>query len=142
MKIKRCVSGDAAAVAKIERDCIECPWSEKEIENCIRSDDYAFFKASSDGETLGYIGVQIVAPEFNVCNVAVIESARRRGVATALVGEVVRFALEKGGGTLYLEVNEFNVGAIALYEKLGFVVYGRRPRYYGDAAAILMKKET
>lgn len=141
MKIERCGAGDAAVVAAIEREYIECPWSEAEIGKCIASDGYAYFKATENGVTVGYIGVQKVEPEYNICNVAVVWSARRKGVATALVTEVENLAFAAGGGTAYLEVNETNAAAIALYRKLGFEVYGRRPRYYGENAAVLMKRE-
>lgn len=40
---------------------------------------------------------------------------------------------------IWLEVHEQNLGALALYRRLGFISLGQRPRYYRDgAAAILM----
>lgn len=82
-----------------------------------------------------------VPPEYNICNVAVIDSARRKGVATALMAAVEELAAKSGGGTVYLEVNETNAAAIALYRKRGYEICGKRPRYYGEDAAINMKKE-
>jgi [ribosomal protein S18]-alanine N-acetyltransferase len=35
-------------------------------------------------------------------------------------------------------VRPTNVAAMALYESLGFLETGRRPRYYGDEDAVLM----
>ena len=141
MKIERCGVSDATAVAEIERKHIECPWSEAEIAKCIGSDDYVYFKATENGETIGYIGVMPVPPEYNVCNVAVVDSARRKGVASALMAAAEDLAVKAGGGTVYLEVNETNAAAIALYLKRGYEVCGKRPRYYGKDAAINMKRE-
>lgn len=141
MKIGRCDVSDAKAVAEIEQKYIECPWNEAEIVKCIGSDDYVYFKATESGETIGYIGVMPVPPEYNICNVAVMDSARRKGVATALMAAAEELAAKSGGGTVYLEVNETNAAAIALYRKRGYEICGKRPRYYGEDAAINMKKE-
>jgi ribosomal-protein-alanine N-acetyltransferase len=42
------------------------------------------------------------------------------------------------GRELWLEVHEVNVSAQNLYEKLGFRLSGRRPRYYKDGATALL----
>ena len=39
-----------------------------------------------------------------------------------------------------LEVNENNIEAIRLYNKLGFKEISLRNRYYGDETAIIMEK--
>mmetsp|Transcript_39496 Transcript_39496/g.77128 ORF Transcript_39496/g.77128 Transcript_39496/m.77128 type:complete len:167 (+) Transcript_39496:651-1151(+) len=55
-------------------------------------------------------------------NVSVDPSARRRGVAAALVDAAERRAREEGAGSVTLEVEDSNSGAIALYEKLGYTI--------------------
>ena len=39
-----------------------------------------------------------------------------------------------------LEVRMSNFGAVRLYEKFGFEIMGRRPKYYGDEDALIMCK--
>ena len=47
-----------------------------------------------------------------------------------LLGQLQKDLSKSGITTLHLEVRESNLPAIALYEKLGFVRDGLRPRYY------------
>ena len=65
-------------------------------------------------------------------NVAVTSEYRRRGIARALLERLfeVTSSDERRGYTL--EVRVSNVGAIALYERLGFVARGVRRGYYTD----------
>jgi ribosomal protein S18 acetylase RimI-like enzyme len=56
------------------------------------------------------LGAIILAPE-----------ARGRGLGRALVAGLMRFAWENGAGRAYLQVEQGNAPAIALYDSLGFV---------------------
>ena len=57
--------------------------------------------------------------EFYIYDLAVAESHRRRGIATALIGEVRRIAREAGGWVVYVQADYGDDPAIALYTKLG-----------------------
>ena len=132
---------NAHAIALIEKEFIECSWSENQIAESILSPGYTFFAALVGGELVGYIGVEWCFDEGNICNVAVEEKARRRGIGAMLVEAVTNEAKSRGAAKLFLEVNENNAAAIALYEKQGFSVLYRRPNYYGSAAALVMTKQ-
>ncbi|MGD9956567.1 MAG: GNAT family N-acetyltransferase [Candidatus Nanopelagicales bacterium] len=58
-----------------------------------------------------------------ITSVAVAELARRRGLGRAVMGELGRWAAERGAGSTYLQVMAQNAPAIALYEQLGFVLH-------------------
>ena len=86
-----------------------------------------------DDTVAGYISMLNVVGEGQILNVAVRSAYRRRGIAGALVSEAMRQAnLEFADTEFTLEVRESNMGARALYEKLGFVCEGIRPGYYSD----------
>lgn len=139
--VEKCTSSDLNDIFRLESEYIECSWTKKNILDALNSDGYSFYKAIDGQNFLGYGGVQWCAPEGNICNVAVDASARRRGVGTAILNAIENECMEKGALELYLEVNERNEGAIALYQKNGYSITGKRPRYYGSDSAILMKKE-
>lgn len=48
---------------------------------------------------------------------------RRRGLATAVLGELLEWGAERGTTTAWLHVETDNPGALALYESLGFAVH-------------------
>ncbi len=54
----------------------------------------------------------------------VVSSHRRQGIGEQLIRRAIAHAREKGLGRIELEVFSTNEGAIALYEKIGFVVEG------------------
>lgn len=54
----------------------------------------------------------------------------RRGIGAALLEEVIVRARRLDKRRLYLEVREKNLPAIALYEKFGFVKFGKLKGYY------------
>jgi ribosomal-protein-alanine N-acetyltransferase len=74
-------------------------------------------------------------------SVVVAATARRAGIGRALCGVVIAWCRAQGATESALEVREGSAGAIALYEGLGFVRSGRRPRYYSDPEedAVLMR---
>ena len=91
---------------------------------------HVFLIAEENGKLLGYVGMMHVLDEGYISNVAVAPEARRRGVAGALIRELLRRAEEKELSFVTLEVRESNAAAIALYERFGFRSVGRRKQYY------------
>jgi ribosomal-protein-alanine N-acetyltransferase len=79
---------------------------------------------------LGYLICSRYADDWHIMNIAVDPTARRRGLATALLEEL--FARAGRDRAYTLEVRTSNGPAIALYEKFGFRAAGLRKRYYQD----------
>jgi len=82
-------------------------------------------------EMLGYLVCSRYDTVWHIMNVAVDPGERRVGIATALMGELLR-RVDGLGARFTLEVRESNHAAIALYERFGFRAAGRRKRYYQD----------
>jgi N-acetylglutamate synthase len=57
---------------------------------------------------------------FGIFQVEVVPAARRRGLARHVVGALARWAGGLGASTAYLQVEERNEAAVALYRRLGF----------------------
>jgi RimJ/RimL family protein N-acetyltransferase len=72
----------------------------------------------------------------------VAQSHRRRGIGWALLEGAVDWARRTGVRKLELHVFPYNTGAIAMYERFGFVHEGYRKAHYrrpdGYVDAILM----
>lgn len=129
---------DVAEIYKIENECFSTPWSENSIAESIENENTILYIAELDGKTAGYMGVQIFSGEGYVTNVATLKEFRRRGVAKALIKEVMKNEME----FLTLEVRQSNIPAISLYRSLGFVEVGKRPRFYREPTedAVLMTR--
>jgi ribosomal-protein-alanine N-acetyltransferase len=132
-----------AQIAQLEKRCFSDPWSE----NSIRSEltgRLSLWVVALDGDTVaGYIGSQSVLGESDMMNVAVAPEYRRRGIAHALILELIRRLSQQGNRSLMLEVRASNTPAITLYHKLGFAQVGRRPNYYRNPKedALILRKE-
>ena len=76
-------------------------------------------------------------------NLAVIESMRRRGVATSLVVTALQAGVSQSAVRAVLEVRSTNEPAQALYRRLGFQPVGVRHKYYTNPLedAVLMELE-
>ena len=86
--------------------------------------------AETESGLVGYLVCSRYADIWHLMNVAVDADQRRRGLAGALIR---RLFDEAGRDERYtLEVRISNVGAIRMYEQLGFRAAGRRLRYYHD----------
>ena len=75
-------------------------------------------------------------------SIAVDRAARGRGLGAALLRDAERQARRRGRDALRLEVRADNRAAIALYERAGYRVFGRRPGYYEDGMDALRLART
>ena len=91
-------------------------------------------------KVVGYISVYHFLDEANLQKIAVLENERRNGIATELINYSADYIKQLGIKTFYLEVNEHNLIAIKVYEKLGFKKISTRKNYYGEDSAIVFEK--
>ena len=143
MTITKMNEAHVAQIAQLEKLCFSDPWSENSIASELEN-ELAYWLAAMEGGTVaGYIGSQTVMGETDMMNVAVHPDYRRRGIAEALVNALVEALKEQGSHSLTLEVRASNLPAQRLYEKLGFIMIGKRPRYYHNPKedAYILRKE-
>ncbi|HEY2362117.1 MAG TPA: ribosomal protein S18-alanine N-acetyltransferase [Candidatus Angelobacter sp.] len=87
-----------------------------------------------EAKVVGFIVARQVDDEWEIENIAVTGPARRRGLGSRLVGELLDLARSHGGKSVFLEVRESNRAARSLYEKWAFIEVGRRKTYYQNPA--------
>jgi len=91
-------------------------------------------------EVTGYAVLSAVDDVAELQRIGVLPAARRAGIASALVADVVVRARAAGAARLLLEVREGNAPALALYARAGFAEIARRARYYADGTtAVVME---
>lgn len=128
-------------IAALEKICFSEPWTEDGITESFKAGT-RFFVAERDGKVLGYAGLSAVLDEGYITNVAVFPEYRKKGVATAVLKAVFRFANQNSLNFVSLEVRPSNTDAVSLYEKFGFVTEGRRKNFYRNPQedALIMTK--
>jgi [ribosomal protein S18]-alanine N-acetyltransferase len=101
------------------------------------------FVAEQGGEVLGFVVGREIAGEWELENVAVVDSAKRKGVGQALVLRLIGTAQFSAATRMFLEVRASNQPAQSLYNALGFAEIGRRKNYYSDPKedALLFEKK-
>ncbi len=83
---------------------------------------------------IGFIVSRTAADEAEILSVAVDSDYRGRGLSRDLLRTHLGYLAGHGLKTVFLEVEENNRPARALYEKAGFRMVGRRERYYKDSS--------
>ncbi len=84
------------------------------------------------GEALGFLLAWDAADEVHLVDVVTHPSARRRGVATALLQVLLAHASARSARMVLLEVRRSNEAALALYRRAGFHAVGVRRAYYAE----------
>lgn len=95
-----------------------------------RSDAYLLVAETAEAEMAGFASARVTGDVIELFDLATHPAWRRRGVARALLHELGAIARENGLREIYVEVRESNLGAIGLYDKLGFERIRQRARYY------------
>jgi [ribosomal protein S18]-alanine N-acetyltransferase len=151
-RVRVAEAGDISRVVALEREIAEVPhWAEAEyaaIVSVDRTPDGAVRRcllvAEAEGRLYGFAVGKVIGARADglgeLESVAVDGSARRLGVGRALCGAVVAWCEGQNAAVVELEVRAGSGAAIALYTGLGFIVTGRRAKYYRDPAedAVLM----
>ena len=117
------------------------PQAQPEAQPELGSHPRTALVVEQDGSVVGFIVGRQVNEEWEIENIAVTGAARRCGLGSRLVGELLDHVHGRGGKTVFLEVRESNRAARSLYEKWAFIEVGRRKMYYQHPAedALVLK---
>lgn len=128
------VSDDVPVVYAIELATFPTPWTLDSFYYEVYENQYAHYVLAIDEEDhiIGFCGMWMVVDAAQITNVAVIESARGRGIGEGLMREAMRIAQQNEMEIMSLEVRVTNTVAQNLYRKLDFQDGGLRKGYYTD----------
>ncbi|MGI6032449.1 MAG: tRNA (adenosine(37)-N6)-threonylcarbamoyltransferase complex transferase subunit TsaD [Coriobacteriales bacterium] len=132
---------DVPEVAELQQRALpEDAWNEGKLFDEIGRYDRSWWVARKDGACVGCAGGQVVDGELCILIVCVDPAERRQGIATRLLERVATDARALAAETITLEVRTDNIGAQALYHRLGLSDVGVRPHYYkGRDDALIMR---
>jgi len=131
LDIRRLTYADLPQLIAIERRAFPTPWSMAMFVLELSKPAGVCLAALRGGEMVGYLICSRYDTVWHIMNVAVDPVHRRQGIATAMLGDLLR-RIDAPNARFTLEVRESNRSAIDLYERFGFRAAGRRRRYYQD----------
>jgi [ribosomal protein S18]-alanine N-acetyltransferase len=137
---------DLAAMAKIETSAHSHPWSLANLADCFGPLHHGIglfvAQESMPGTLVGFSLVQQIVDEVSLLDICIAPEHQGQGLGRQLMAQLIRDAISREALVIMLEVRESNLGAIHLYQSLGFVEVSRRKNYYqtpiGNEDAILM----
>jgi ribosomal-protein-alanine N-acetyltransferase len=145
VELRRLETRDLNAIERIERASYPTPWSRSMFASELAKPSsicLGAFDLETD-ELAGYLVISRYVDAWHVMNVAVAPQHRRQGIATTLLERLFEVTAGRGRRGYTLEVRISNVGAVALYGRLGFKPRGVRRGYYTDNRedALIMWKD-
>lgn len=144
--IEPLTADDADAVSDLHHKGFQVSWSADEFTAFLMSEGVFGYAARQQGaprdRPAGFVLARQAAGEGEVLTVAVDPASRGCGLGRELMDAVIRHLRGDRAEALFLEVDEANRAALALYTRLGFRQVGRRPGYYrqfGGGEACVMR---
>jgi len=108
-------------------------WDEKAVAALLAMPGAFAHVADRRGAPVGFVLARVAADEAEIVSIGVAPTARRQGVAAALVDTAIETARRDGAVRMFLEVADDNVAALAFYRGRDFNACGRRAGYYKRA---------
>jgi [ribosomal protein S18]-alanine N-acetyltransferase len=102
-----------------------------------------FVRPAGEPAVVGVVVVWLIVDEAHIATLAVHPDLRGLSIGQKLLCAALTDTVKDGAVSALLEVRAGNFAAQNLYQKFGFKVVGRRPRYYQDnhEDALLMTLE-
>lgn len=137
---------DAARLSQLHRASFHRGWDTNEFEQILIERNAFGHRLRLGSTVIGFIVSRTAADEAEILSVAVAAKYRGRGYSRDLLRTHLGHLAGFGFKTVFLEVEENNRPARALYERAGFRVVGRRERYYRDSSgqdlnAVVMRRD-
>lgn len=148
LRIEALAPAHAAAVSRLHAASFARGWDQLEVarmlaERNILSD--GAFSGMSKGPS-GFVMSRMAADEAEILTICIDGAMRGQGIGRMLLERHVQGLRQRGISQLFLEVEQRNDPALALYRRFGFAQVGERPGYYAKpdgsrALALIMRRE-
>jgi ribosomal-protein-alanine N-acetyltransferase len=123
---------DLDEIVAIENVSFPSPWPKRIFEREIEALNSYKRVIRMSGIVIAYIVTWTIHDEVHILNIAVHPDFRKAGLGEMLMRHCICFSKDNGLKHAILEVRTSNIGAIKLYEKIGFRILRLRKKYYSD----------
>ena len=137
MGIRKWKEKDIEAIVEIENQSFTDPWQESLFKPLLKP-PYTSIVFEEDNAVLGYAVLFDGVYDWELINIAVSPTHKKRGVGRALMKDCIERAKKANADRLLLEVRPSNAAAIGLYRAFGFKDDGIRKGYYADGEDALL----
>jgi ribosomal-protein-alanine N-acetyltransferase len=133
---------DAAAIAILHQASFQRGWGEEEVYSLLIEKNVIAHRTMTGSAMAGFILSRFAAGEAEILSIAIAPKHRGRGLSRPLLDLNLRRLAGLGVRTVFLEVDENNAPARALYRRAGFADVGRRKSYYQSGAnALVLRRD-
>ncbi|MBD9374050.1 GNAT family N-acetyltransferase [Rhizobium sp. ARZ01] len=142
-------AGDRGVAASLHKARFARAWSDGEFHSLLAQDTVFGFvawqvNALTGRPAGGFVLARATAGEAEILTIGVDARFERGGLGWRLMQAALREARMRGADEIFLEVDEGNIAALKLYDKLGFAKVGERKAYYegagGRSTALVMRR--
>jgi ribosomal-protein-alanine N-acetyltransferase len=141
LAVHRATPADATVMSAIHATCFSPPWDEAAMAQFLASPGVLCLMGAAAevmATPAGLLIARRAADEAELLTLAVTPPCRRTGLGRALLKQAIGDLRASGATRLFLEVDESNEAALALYRPFGARPVGRRPAYYKSGANALI----
>ncbi|MBQ3834364.1 MAG: ribosomal protein S18-alanine N-acetyltransferase [Elusimicrobia bacterium] len=141
IEIKKCLIKYIDRICEIDKSSSSYNWNKQLFINELNFTDGNFNVLFVDNVIVGYIVYHTVIDEAEILNIVIDNKFKGQKYGTLLLKETIEKMKRVNIKTIFLEVGEKNIPAIALYKNFNFEKYNIREKYYKNGeSAVLMKK--
>jgi ribosomal-protein-alanine N-acetyltransferase len=138
--IRQALASDLPSIIRLDALSNPYPWGEALVVDALQTRRNWVIESVSESvnasansladNVLGWLTASAIFDQSELELIVIDSAVRRQGLARKLMIVWLEAAAQQGACELLLEVRESNLGAISLYESLGFELVGRRKNYY------------
>lgn len=135
LELQSLTSEHLSALVELDQACFGGMWTKDAYQRELdspNSDLLGLLSPVSSQKLLGMGCFWSILEEAHITILAIHPQYQHQGLGQALLYALLQKASDRGLERATLEVRVSNLAAISLYQKFGFKIAGRRPRYYKD----------
>jgi ribosomal-protein-alanine N-acetyltransferase len=134
LEVLKLANDQSYSVAELHTLLFKRGWDEVECSSLLaQNSGVGFYARPIDRKNLhGFVLSRVVADEAEILSIGTDEALQKQGIGWRLMQAAIGEASQRGAEKMFLEVDENNIPAVKLYQKIGFQTVGERKAYYDN----------